>query len=101
VESLLDRHLLAGLLAAPWVCTADPEILDDRKFNGALQELTAYAFEEARRIKVRKPGHLFRSWLDIPARSSNGILEEIQSLLRKYRQELISQSSLLDRREPR
>ena len=76
---LLDSHLLAGLLAAPWVRTGDPETRDDQKFLGALQELVAYAFEEARRIKVRKPGHLFRSWLEIPARSSAGILQEVQS----------------------
>jgi hypothetical protein len=100
MEGLLDKHLLTGLIAAPWVRTSDPNTHDDGRFYSALQELIAYAFEEARRIKVRQPGRLFRSWLDIPAKSSNGILQEVQSLLRKYRQELISQSSLLDRREP-
>ena len=100
LEGLLGKHLLAGLVAASWVRTDAPESHDDEKFFSALQELVAYAFEEARRIKVRKPGHLFRTWLEIPARSSRGILQDVQDLLKKYRDELVSQSRGLDRRGP-
>ena len=100
MEALLDKHLLAGLVAAPWIRTGDEETHDDQRFFSALQELVAYAFDEATRIKVKEPGRLFRSWKELPARSSNGILQEIHSLLKKYRDELISQSSLFDRGEP-
>jgi hypothetical protein len=41
MEVLLDKHLLAGLVAAPWVRTNDPESDDDQKFFSALQELVA------------------------------------------------------------
>jgi hypothetical protein len=82
-EALLERHVLEGLVDAPWVRTDDPESDDDR-FFAALQELVAYAFEESARIK--KEGRLF----------SRGILQEVQSLLQKYRSELVRQSDLLD-----
>jgi hypothetical protein len=82
-EALLERHVLKGLVDAPWVRTDDPESDDDR-FFAALQELVAYAFEESARIK--KEGRLF----------SRGILQEVQSLLQKYRSELVRQSDLLD-----
>jgi len=95
MEGLLDKHLLAGLIAAPWVWTDEPDTHDDQKFFSALQELVAYAFEEAVRIKVKKPGHLFRSWKELPARSSCGILQEVHSMLNRYRGELVSQSRTL------
>jgi hypothetical protein len=97
MEALLDKHLLAGLVDAPWVRTGDPDSRDDQRFFSALQELVAYAFEEATRIKVKSPGRLFRSWKELPARPSRGILQEVQALLHKYRGELVSQSHLLDR----
>ena len=93
---LLEKHLLAGLIDAPWVRTDNTESHDDDRFFSALQELVAYAFEEATRIKVKKPGRFFQSWEEIPARSSRGILQEVQFLLHKYRGELVRQSLLLD-----
>jgi hypothetical protein len=95
MEVLLNKHLLAGLVAAPWVQTDDTETHDDQTFFSALQELVAYAFEEAARIKVKNPGRLFRSLKELPARSFGGILQEIQSLLNRYRGELVTQSRLL------
>src|SRR5262245_48107784 len=93
MEALLERHVLNGLVDAPWVWTDDPE-RDDDEFFAALQELVAYAFEES--VRIKKKGRLFPSWHEIPVRSSRGILQEVQSLLRKYRGELVRQSRLLD-----
>jgi hypothetical protein len=89
MEALLERHVLNGLVDAPWVRTDDPESDDDDGFFAALQELVAYAFEESARIK--KEG-----WHEKPVRSSRGILQEVQTLLQKYRSELVRQSQLLD-----
>ena len=94
IELLLERHLLRGLIEAPWVRTDDPKSDDDDRFFAALQELMAYAFEES--IRIKKKGRLFPRWHEIPVRSSHGILQEVQSLLQKYRSELVRQSRLLD-----
>ena len=51
IELLLERHLLSGLIEAPWVRTNDPKSDDDDRFFAGLQELMAYAFEESVRIK--------------------------------------------------
>jgi hypothetical protein len=96
MEALLERHVLKGLADAPWVRTDDPQSGDDNRFFAALQELVAYAFEESVRIKK----NLFPRWHDIPVRSSQGILQEVQALLQKYRNELVRQSRLLDQGEP-
>jgi hypothetical protein len=37
-----------------------------------------------------------KGWHKIPVRSSHGILQEVQTLLQKYRSELVKQSRLLD-----
>jgi hypothetical protein len=94
MEALLHRHILSGLIDAPWVRTDDPESADDNRFYAALQELVAYAFEEA--VRIRKPGGLFRGWRNVPARSSCGILQEVQSLLWTYRGEVVRQSHQFD-----
>jgi hypothetical protein len=94
---LLERHLLSGLIEAPWVRTNDPKSDDDDLFAG-LQELMAYAFEES--VRIKKKDGLFPRWHEIPVRSSRGILEEVQSLLQKYRSELVMQSCLLGRGDP-
>jgi hypothetical protein len=96
MQSLLDRHLLAGLVNAPWVRTDDAERAGDMRFFSALQELVAYVFEESVRVK-KKSGILFSRSQEIPARSSGGILHEMQSLLQKYRTEVVRQSRLLDK----
>ena len=95
MEALLERHVLNGLVDAAWVRTDDPESHDDDDgFFAALQELVAYAFEES--VRIKKKGRLFSGWHEIPVRSSHGILQEVQSLLQKYRTELVRQSRLLD-----
>ena len=93
---MLERHVLKGLVDAPWVQTDDPESDDDEedRFFAALQELVAYAFEESARIK--KLGCLFPGWHEKPVSSSRGILQEVQCLLQRYRSELVRQSHLLD-----
>jgi hypothetical protein len=94
MEALLDRHILSGLVDAPWVRTDDPESDDDDRFFAALQELVAYAFEES--VRIKKKGRLFPGWHEISSRSSCGILQQVQALLQKYGSELVSQSRLLD-----
>jgi hypothetical protein len=93
MQSLLDRHLLAGLINAPWVRTGYVERAGDAKFFSALQELVAYVFEESVRV-TKKSGILFSRSHEIPARRSQGILHEMQSLLKKYRTEIERESSL-------
>ena len=93
MEALLERHLLSGLADAPWVRTDDSESNDD-VFFAALTELVAYAFEES--VRIKKKSRLFPRWDEIPARSSHGILQEVQSLFQKYRSDLVRQSQLLD-----
>ena len=84
MESLLERHILTGLMAAPWVRGMVAGTGDDDNFFAALQELVAYAYGESTRVKQRR-ALWFETWRDIPARSPNGILTEMQSLLSKYR----------------
>ena len=91
MQALLDRHLLAGLVNAPWVRPGEAERGGDMEFFSALQELVAYVFEESVRVK-KKSGILFSRSQEIPARSSGGILHEMQSLLQKYRTEVVRQS---------
>ena len=98
IELLLERHLLSGLIEAPWVRTNDPKSDDDDRFFAGLQELMAYAFEES--VRIKKKDGLFPRWHEIPVRSSRGILQEVQSLLQKYRSELVMQSCLLGRGDP-
>jgi hypothetical protein len=95
METLLKRHILTGLLAAPWIRQSWAQIGDDDKFFAALQELVAYAYGESARVKQR---HLllFGTWRDIPARAPNGILTEVQGVLWKYRKLLERNSQLLD-----
>jgi hypothetical protein len=90
MADLLDRHLLNGLVDAPWIRTEEPTSADDERFFAALQELVAYAFEEAVRIGEGD------SWREIPARASGGILQEVQSMLNGYRMAMMNEPRLLD-----
>ena len=96
MEAMLGRHVLSGLVDAPWVRTDDPENGEDDAFFAALQELVAYAFEES--VRIKKKGLLFAGRRQVPGRSSRGILYEVQSLFQKYRSELVRQSPLLEQR---
>jgi len=95
MESLLNRHILAGLLDAPWVRERSAQIGDDDRFFAALAELVAYAYGESTRVKERR-FVLFGTWRDILARAPNGILEEMQTLLSKYRTLLERQSHFVN-----
>ena len=94
MEMILRGHILAGLLDAPWVRQPWAQFGDDDKFFAALQELVAYAYGESTRVKQR---HLlqFGMWRNVHARSPNGILEEMQRLLFKYRKAIERQSRLV------
>jgi hypothetical protein len=96
MQCLLDRHLLSGLIDAPWVRTEDAATADDMRFLSALQELVAYAFEESARLKKR-PRALLGRRRETPDSSLRGILFEMQSLLNSYRTEVVRQSELLDK----
>jgi len=96
IADLLDRHLLMGLVDAPWIRTEEPTSADDERFFAALQELVAYAFEEAVRIKEGK--FLRKRWREIPARASCGILQEVQSLLGTYRTAITNELRLSHQR---
>jgi hypothetical protein len=91
MEAMLRRHILSGLVAAPWVRESWAQIGDDERFFAGLQELVAYAYGEFTRVKERRL-LLFGRWRDVPARSPNGILEEVQTLLAKYRKLIERQS---------
>jgi hypothetical protein len=95
LEALLDRHLLAGLVDASWVRTEGTEGVNDVKFHSALHELVAYAFDESARVKKKSAVSSQRH--KMLAGSSGGILYEMQSLLKKYRTEVIRQSRLHER----
>jgi hypothetical protein len=95
MQSLFDRHLLAGLVTAPWVRADEAETADDKEFLSALQELVAYAFEESVRVK-KQSGILIPRLQKKSTRSSQGILHEMQSLLKTYRAEIVRQSRLAD-----
>jgi hypothetical protein len=89
MHSLLDRHLLAGLVSAPWVRPETPERAGDKRFFSALQELVAYVFEES--VRVSKGSTRVASNSHEKA-AGRGILEEMQGLLQKYRTEVVRQS---------
>ncbi len=95
MHALLDRHLLAGLINAPWVKGDGAERAGDRRFLSALQELVAYAFEES--VRVKKSGSLFSRAAKKANGASGGILHEMQSLLQAYRAEVNRQSQLHDK----
>ena len=96
---LLDRHILNGLVSAPWVRESSAKMGDDDRFFAALQELVAYAYGESARIKQGR-FLWFGTWRHIPARPPNGILEEMQTLLAKYRTRLEKSPLVTQRGEP-
>ena len=84
--SLLDRHLLAGLIEAPWIGIPDTDVnpTTDHLFLSALQELTAYTAAEATRLK-RAQENVFARLSSLPENDARGgILNEMRQLLAKY-----------------
>jgi hypothetical protein len=95
---LLDRHLLAGLVDAPWVGIPDSQTnqANDHLFLAALQELTAYAAAEAVRLRQARGSLRWRaSGIDKTAKC--GILGEMQDLLSTYRTIVTSISEPVER----
>jgi hypothetical protein len=91
MHSLLDRHVLSGLVDAPWVRTGDPERHGDTRFMSALQELVAYTFDESARLRKKSRARFLGSRQPAPGQ---GILHEMQSMLQEYRSEIMRQSGL-------
>ena len=91
-------HFVTAITVAAQRNALRPRRPNDDGFFAALQELVAYAFGES--VRIKKQGGFFPRWKEIPSRSSGGILQEMQSLLQKYRDELVSQSRLLDQEDP-
>jgi hypothetical protein len=79
--SLLDGHLLSGLVDAPWICLSRGIKDNDYLFLSALQELTAYAAAEATRLPIEISSRGSRS----TEKSRPSILVEMQELLATYR----------------
>lgn len=85
---LLDRHLLTGLIEAPWAGIPEIDVNDratDHLFLSALQELTAYAVAEAIRLKQARETVLTQFSGQHERDARGGILQEMQELLRTYR----------------
>jgi hypothetical protein len=99
MRSLLQRHLLLGLVNAPWVVADEGGSAGDSEFYSALQELVAYAFDESVRVR-KKPRRLFSRPNQAPDPSPGGILCEMQALLKRYRTEIVRQSCLLEKGGP-
>ena len=57
IELLLERHLLSGLIEAPWVRTDDPERRRRPVLCRSPRASAAYAFEES--VRIKKKGRLF------------------------------------------
>ncbi len=91
--SLLDRHLLSGLIEAPWVGIPDRDVnpANDHLFLSALQELTVYAAAEASRLKQARE-RVLASVSGLPETDARGILHEMQELLATYRAIVTSMS---------
>lgn len=100
--SLLDRHLLAGLIEAPWIGIPDTDVnpTTDHLFLSALQELTAYATAEAARLKGARESVLARFTGLSENDARGGILKEMQQLLAKYRGTVTSVSEPEDADPP-
>lgn len=84
VRALLERHMLSGILKAPWIHPGDGSKEDDASYFMALEELMSYAFEEYARLQHRPP-----FWR---RNQRPGILAEMRDLLRQYRAELIAEA---------
>lgn len=85
MRALLERHLLGGLLLAPWIRTDESVGEGDARFIDALRELSAYAFDDTWRSHQPK-----RSVAH--TQGYHGILREIKTLLQDHRAELINES---------
>lgn len=92
VKSLLARHQLSGTLNAPWVKCWEEGAQGDEPFWNALEELMDCAFQDVLEITLaRESGN--------PSRAKQGILSEMQMILRQYRKKLEHEAVLaLERR---
>jgi len=88
VTELLDDHLLSGLLDAPWIRSDDNVIAGDTRFESALQELTAYVFDEV--LRANKAGKYF--WPAARKKPAMSILSDVRQILEMYRSLVIKES---------
>ncbi len=89
LEHILNTHMLSGILEAPWVHEGGTmDLAGDRDFLSALQEMTAYAFEEIERIAKYKRSRI--KYVQYEPRAS--ILDEVRALLEGYRTAIVTQS---------
>ena len=88
VTELLDDHLLSGLLDAPWIRSDDNVIAGDTRFDSALQELTAYVFDEV--LRANKAGKYF--WPTARKKPAMSILSDMRQILKMYRSLVIKES---------
>ena len=95
IDSLLDRHLLSGILDASWV-KADNGPINDKDFACALSELVSYVYDESSRIQKFK-----KRLQGKPGTDPKGILFEMQQVLQTCRLEVTEECSQLERGEMR
>lgn len=89
LTALLDRHLLGGLIDAPWVGADREGSARDHLFFSAMQELTSYATAEA--VRLDQSTSASRSSAHRQG-ASLGILHEMQVLIAHYRAQVTSGS---------
>lgn len=86
---IMNTHMLSGILSAPWAHEGGVmDIAGDQNFLGALQELTAYAFEEVERVSKHQNSRMNRLWGTLKP----SILDEVRAVLEGYRKALVMQS---------
>lgn len=91
LSHILHTHMLTGILEVPWVHSGGVmDLAGDQNFLGALQELTAYAFDEAEQISRHNRSHI-RPLEDAP-RSS--ILDEVRTIFKEYRAAIVTQTGV-------
>lgn len=96
MTTLLERHLLSGLLNAPWVTETNGVSTRDRHFKDALGELVAYVFDESTRMQK-----IVRQMKGGRVPDSAGILVEMQQILKMYRDLMREQCRNFDKGERR
>lgn len=86
ITTLLRTNLLTGLLEAPWVHLGGvKDTQGDNAFFSAIEELMASAFEDSARIQKNLRSYFKNMWEMRPP----GLLEEMNTLIRRHRQQLV------------
>jgi hypothetical protein len=80
--SIIDSHQLMGHLSVPWVRREEEQQGDDERYQGAINEIMAYALKEV--VRLNQKGE------------TGGILLEVRDVLARYRASLIKQARALN-----